>query len=83
MTLFYKMITFDMDIGSKCRSAELYKLKIGPLRPQIYLILSPGPRLLTRFSNVKLVIKMMNVVGRVGSWAGVNNWFPEHNSETV
>ena len=34
-----------MDIGSYCGPAALYKIKIGPLRPQIYLILSPGPRL--------------------------------------
>ena len=35
--------------------------------------------LLTRFSNGKLIIKKMYFGGR----AGVNNWFPEHNSETV
>ena len=45
MTLFHKMITFDMDIEKMCGPAALYKIKIGPLRPQIYLILSSSPRL--------------------------------------
>ena len=40
--------------------------------------------LFTRFSEGKnLVIKMMNVGGRAVGRAGVNNWFPEHNSATV
>ena len=47
------MITFDMDIGSQCGPAAFYKIKVGPLRPQIYLILSSGPRL---FSFETLVI---------------------------
>ena len=45
MTLFHKMITFNMDIGKSCGPAALYEIKIGPLRPQIYLIVTPGPRL--------------------------------------
>ena len=34
-----------MDKGSLCGLAALYKIKIGYLRPQIYFILSSGPRL--------------------------------------
>ena len=35
------------------------------------------------FQRKILVIKMMNVGGRVGWWAGVNHWFPEYNSAAV
>ena len=30
-----------------------------------------------------MAVKMMNVSGRAGGRAGVNNSFPEHNSATV
>ena len=40
--------------------------------------------LLTKFSEGKpLVIKMMNVGGRMRGWTGVNNLSPDHNSATV
>ena len=35
------------------------------------------------FRKKTLVIKIMNVDGRTGGWAGVNNSFPENNSATV
>ena len=75
-------------LNQKKRCSTTY----GNSRLQALTYISTTASVLTWFSNGKLVIKMMNVDGRVGGgvgggggggWAGMNNWFPEHNSKTV